>query len=67
MRLVFCFLTKLHDSQVCAQHLLLRIYTHSSCQSTTMATNQAPQFKLVLVGDGGVGMFFFVNYFISNK
>ncbi len=39
----------------CAHHEQLRIYTFSS---TTMATHQknAPEFKLVLVGDGGVGM-----------
>jgi hypothetical protein len=59
---------KLHDSQVCAQHSLLRIYTYSPLQSTTMATNKAPEFKLVLVGDGGVGMFLFcINYLISNN
>ena len=41
---------------MCAQQWQLRIYIFSS---TTMATNQqnVPEFKLVLVGDGGVGMY----------
>jgi hypothetical protein len=56
---------------VCAHRLLLRIYTSSSIQCTTMAATQrtTPEFKLVLVGDGGVGMFdySFVNFCMCNS